>query len=630
MTDCHLTPRRHRVATTGTALAIIVASVTACSASHNTSTASTTRAATTSTTSSTSDGQVAPVALGKGQVDHVVGATFQYGAFQITVGHLVYDSTNQQALVGLQFRNLSGNWAQSAIAGELLVGGASVPFSGQPYDVAPGAAVDSTGTSSNVASDPVKEGRIRWGDVGRNRPVIALDGSGVVGGWLPTPVAISGWAHIGKYAVEATGGEILAGRLGDGIQAAEHRRILRVIFDLYAARGSGVSGFSPASNLTLRTPDGTLLDAVDGSPLWGPISWTSRSANWVEFAISDKFAGSYGLELASIGKLDFGVIRPELIVRRPIAFRLADLRSSAAPKEPLVMPDLTSPSAPATGAAFDRPLSVGTMNVPGFLYRPTRLRWDPAAQTATMDGIATYIQTESSAGGLLSSKPQFGFSELLVSDGRPYTGIVTGPTQVDPVHPTPISLQFLSVKSLDPTRAALYIGARDALAASMPLGPGSSVALYPPAPASSRITAPTVTAGDWTVRMRTYRLGLLQTAFPPAPGRRDLEVSMDVTAASAAHVGALGLSFTPKYQVLLADPSGYDTQAVADSGYVEQRRGQTLRLSVTFEVPETWKGGSTGFVLRSHSEIGELATSYVETRFLAQLGAAGDAAGSGL
>jgi hypothetical protein len=146
------------------------------------------------------------------------------------------------------------------------------------------------------------------------------------------------------------------------------------------------------------------------------------------------------------------------------------------------------------------------------------------------------------------------------------------------------------------------------------------------------VRAAAVTAGDWTVHLTGYRVGLLQTTDPPAPGRRALEVIMDVTASPTAQVKALGLSFRASVQLFVASPNGYMLQAVGYSGLVQFEPGATHRASVTFHVPDSFSAGRRGFVLRGGDETADVTTDvFIETTFAAELGsAAGTKAGGSL
>ena len=91
-----------------------------------------------------------------------------------------------------------------------------------------------------------------------------------------------------------------------------------------------------------------------------------------------------------------------------------------------------------------------------------------------------------------------------------------------------------------------------------------------------------------------------------------------MTAASTARPNALGLSFEPLNQLLLAGGTGYDQPPVSSGGSVEMAPGQTVRLTATFDVADTFSGGRTGFALRSRSEF-DLLTFWIDTRFTADL-----------
>ena len=321
-----------------------------------------------------------------------------------------------------------------------------------------------------------------------------------------------------------------------------------------------------------------------------------------------------------------------MIVRRTLDIDLSGAKSGPAPDAPLVVPDLTSPVATPIATAIDMDLDVPAMNVPGFLVQPTHLAWDPATQQVAVDATVTSIETVTGAtDARLSAPTQFGFNDVLLSHGLPYTGSVFGPTAIDRNHPTAISLHFLSVDHFDPDDSTLLIGAAGAPPATLPLGSASLAAVYPPAPTDLVVTGDDLVADDWTVHPVSARLGFLQASTRPAPGKLQLELVVDVTASPAATVRALGLSFSPKYQVLLTDPTGYEIQPVSDSGEVEHSPGQTMRFSVLFEVPDSFTAGTLGYVIRGHSEIGELAQSYTEADGTLQIGTdAAQTAGGGL
>ena len=574
--------------------------------------------------------------LAPGQVDHVVDTSFQYGSFTITVGHAVYDRRAQQLTVGLRFHNTSEVWGQSEISGMLTkADGTQVGFSGQPYVVPPGSTIDVTGSSATVPTDPFPHGKIAWGSPDRSQPVIRLDGHGGTNLWLPRSIKLDGWAHIGKFGVHATRAVVNAAELNMGIQAPAGMRILRVYCDAFTNKGT-VSPFAAKDNLLLKLPDGSTVDALDGSPAGGQLSWVQQPGTWADFPIPTSLRGRYSLLLASMPKLGFGTIRPELIERRPIAFVIGALTPRPPPHASPPVPDLTPPGTVTKGIPIDQKLAVGTMNVSGYDVTPTRLRWDPSTTTVTLDVTVTALAGHGPGGTIglaavsgLGAPPQFGFSEVIISHGKPLTGVVSGPAQVDPDKPTHLTLSFLGAQTFDADDAALYVGSSGGGASSLPLGATSPVAAYPDHVSTTTITAPAVSAGPWTVTLRAARLGLLVSSTPPRPGWRDLEVTFDVQAAPDAAKNAFGLSFSAKYQLLLAGPSGYDTEAIAGDDPVQQKPGQVLRYTTTFEVPETFHGGQLAFVLRSRSEVGDLTTSWIETRFIAAVGTTTTAADLG-
>lgn len=562
------------------------------------------------------------LALRDGQTAHRIGATFQYGGFLVTIGNAVYDSNEGTLLLGVRFRNIGGVWNQPEVQADLDVGGTHRPITADtPVDVPPERSTDVTLTVSTLDGDPTRDGVLAWGRPDRDQPIIHLDDGHVDGGFIPAAVPIDGWAHIGKYAVHLTGGQVQAAYLDLNQQADPGQRVLRIAFDEYANRLDPVNGFYPGEHLTLVRPDGQTVDGVDGSVGLAPMSWTASTRNWIELPVASDPSGDYQLLLSSLSPKGFSTLHPELIERVPIAFHLDEVQAGVAPDEPLPNPELPDADQPQR-APIDVALEVGAVNVPGFTFRPTHLRWDPAAKSATVDGEATYLQTESNPStGFLAITPQFSFTHLLVSGGRSYTGIVAGNLEVPAGAPRPITIEYLSVDRLDANDAGLFIGPRSSQASSIPLGRASAVPRYPPPPEEQPITASPATAGPWTVQLVAFRVGLLQIDNPPPPGERDLEVIMDVTASPSATVPSLGLSYRPVVQLFIAGADGYMTQARGDSGLVLYNPGETHRQSVTFHVSDTFSPGRVGFVLRSADEVADVQlNAFVETTFGADLG----------
>ncbi len=614
MTGTH-SPLRSSVAL-GLATLALVGSL-ACSSKSTTATpTTTTRIALTAATATTMPH------LSATQKAHRIGTTFAFKSFLVTMGQAVYDSSAKELLVGIHFHNVSGEWAQAEVAGTLTSkDGASTAISGAPINVPPGAQVNATATASNVASDPASGGTIAWGYDSFDQPVVSIDGKHDRNLWLPRTQKVNGWAHIGKFGVHLSEVQMQAGAVDQNLQAPVGKRILRAVVDEYTARGT-TNPFTAAQNLTLKLPNGKVVDAVDGSSAASQLSWTSKGELYADFEVPAALVGHYELLLSSMTKLGFGTIRPELIEHRPIFFTIANAKpGELTGQPPIVYPDLTKTEATTQSKGFTMVLPRTKVNIAGFIIEPKSLTFDPDATTATMKMDVTNIQTDlGQPGGLLSVPPSYGATEVLVSNGKFYTGTVSGDSTIDTKKPTRVTITFLNVSDLDRNDLGIYVGDSNGVASSAPLTPGSQVPLYPPAVVTKPIKAPTVTAGDWTVKLESYRIGLLNRDLRPPPGTRDLEVTMKVSASPTSKVRALGLSFEPQYQFLLADDSGYDQGAIADSGFLPMKPGQQVTMSATFEVPDSFDASSLAFVVRSRSEIGDLGTSFVETRFMASLG----------
>lgn len=566
-------------------------------------------------------GSVAPPTLAPGQTAHRIGTSFQYQSFVITVGHAVHDRDAQRLTLGLRFENISGGFAQTDASAELALGdGTTVPISGDLFEVPPGVAVDVTAVATTVPDDPVAEGVVTWGRPAFDQPVFRLDGSGGENLWLPADVALDAWTQIGKFGIHLTGVQVHASRIDLGIQAEPGERILRVFVEELTARGT-TSPFDARGNLLLGLPSGEVVDAVDGSPMAAQLSWTAQGGQWADFAVPADVDGSYELLLASMPKVGFGTLRPELVERRVIPFDLIDIGPGPAPEPTrLAFPSPYPPAPGGVGDPFVVDLDVGSMNVPGYDVAPKRLAYDPSTRTATLDATVTsMVSAAEPDDGLLSAAPTFGFRVLLESDGRLATGVVEGDGVVDADEPTELTFEFSDVRSLTPGSGGLLIGPSEGAVSSMPLGVDSDLVAWPPDPVAQAVDAPPVVAGDWTVQLRSYRLGLFNPSIRPGVGRRQLEISLEATASPTAQVRSLGLSFRPQYQVLLASGTGYDQAAVADSGLVELTPGQSVALTVTFDVADAFQGGRVPVVVRSRAEFAELAEHWVEVRFLADL-----------
>lgn len=559
-----------------------------------------------------------------------IDTTFQYGSFIITAGTYFYDPDDQQIRIGVRFNNISSGWAQTDTTSQLEQRDGSIVYlSGDLFEVPPGASVDVTLVGTALADAPSPDATIRWGSASFRQPTFQLDGSGGEDLWLPVDLGVRGWLQLGKFGIEVSAIELHASTIDLGFQAPPGKRVIRAHVESYTSRGN-TSPFDPRGNLLLRLPDGTEIDATDGAVVGHQLSWTATGGHWADFIVPDDVEGAYELLLGSVPKVGFSTFRPEAIVRRGLRFEVGDIAADeVVASEPLAVPAMGDSIGEGFGPAFDEELDAGSINVAGYDFRPTALSYEPATQTAELTAVVTPLEQDTSEGGddsaagiasdLLSAAPTFSDRVALVSGGRIALGTVSDGGELDPSEPTELTFTMSMVRTLHLSDVGVYVGPGEGAVSSMPIGPESNVVLWPPAPQERSIEAPEITVGPWTVRLVSYRIGLVDTIHRARPGRRQLEVALDATAASDATSGALGLSFYGHQQLLLASETGYDQGAVTDSGLAEWSPGETKRMTVTFDVADTFGAGRVPFVVRSRAEFGQITENWLETRFVAEL-----------
>lgn len=557
------------------------------------------------------------------QTLQTVGAVFQYGGFEITIGEAVYDETDAELFLGVRVRNLTGGWSTPEPSAVVEHADGESILDWQAPTIPSGMAAEATMRASRVPISALEGGTVLWGRKDYERPEIGLDGPGSPL-WRPVSFPFDRWAQIGKFTVHITGAAVLQGSLGRNLPAEEGTRILRVDLDSYAHGLSLVNGFYAGEHFMLRRPDGTTVPTLAASEGIGVVeAWTVAAGQWVEFAIPDPVGGDYELLFNSVSPSAMGTFHEDLIEYVPIPFSIADLEPAAIAVEDPPRPQLVA-GPPATAAPVDAALDAGAMNVPGFSFEPSRLEWEPAASTAWVEGTATYLQTPNvNNTGLLATTPAFDFNAALVSGGRWFSGIGDGDMQIEPGHPRTIRLEFLGVDALDLRDLGLAIGRKSSVASTLPLSSGSDLPSYPLDIVEGAAISADATAADWTVKVVGYRIGLVQVTAPPPPGYRQLEVYFDVTAAPDATKRAFGLGFSPSSQLFLSGADGYLTRAVGDSGGLAFEQGQTQRMSLTFWVQDTFTRGRLGFVLRGNDDGDHaLAGEWVDTTFAADIGGA--------
>ncbi|GAA2355947.1 hypothetical protein Cme02nite_48900 [Catellatospora methionotrophica] len=568
-------------------------------------------------------------ALAPGQVRHEVGVTFQYGSLLATVGDAVYDQQRAEYLLAVRYRNIGDAWADSNVLASLRMATGAVPMTspGMPR-IPPRAVAEVTYTAQAVSADPTTGGRVVFGGEQREQAAVALDGAPSAV-FTPTAQPLDVWLRNGKYTVHVTRARVLAGSIGALNQQAEPgRRVLRLDFDLFAHRFDPVNGFFPQEHLLLVPPGGgEPIQALDTSAGVIPRSWTLFGGNWADFPVPAAYPGDYRLRLSSVSTKGFATFHPDKIVYATAGLTIGAGAPSDAPGPdlPTPVPVLGAQPSAAVPSGFDVAVTTGTVNVPGFAFTPRRLRYDPTARTATLDGEARYLTSDNAdSTSPLYVPPQFTFNVALVDGGRYHPGSVTGGMTVATTGTTPVTLRFDAVDRLAPDSAALLVGPSNSMASSLPLGDASTVPPYPTAVATGPVTAPPIVAGDWTVQVTSYRLGLLSSVPAPAPGTRQLELRMTVTCSPAARARALGLVFRPAGMVFLLATGGYLTQLVADGGIGDFQPGQTQELSVLFSVPDSFTPARLGLTVRGVDEVADLFTDkFAETTGGIDLGAAG-------
>jgi hypothetical protein len=574
-------------------------------------------------------------ALRPGQTRHHVGAVFEYGSFLVTIGESVYDASTKTLALGVRYSNLGGQWHDFLAQGTVTDGSFQAPLLSNTGTVPARLFVDTTVTAEGFDHDPTATGTVTWGRPDRDTPIIHLADGHVDGGWLPTPVAIDTWGSQGKYTVHVTGAKVLSGFPATDVQADPGSRVLHLDFDEWAAHQDPVNGFYPVEHLTLQRPDGTTVETDQSSDGIAPVSWTALAGQWIEFPVAADPAGDYRLLLTSLSTKGMSTFHPELLEKASLSFTIPKVASAGAPTDPVPGPsvDLTALGAvPPAATALDLALTVNPINVPGFTFAPQHLHWDPAAKTAELTGAASLIEANDNtapadatsapgaAASLLDAPPVFDFSVVLASQHRMYTGTIDPMDPIVAGKPAPVTIRFDLVDRLDAADVSLAMGSNHSNPSTLPLVPGGALPQYPPDPRDAAVTDPTVTAGVWSIHVVSYRVGRLLGSTPPPPGQLDLEFTVDVTIAPNAPPKALGLSFRPSVQVFLARSDGYLQQAIADGGLVQFQPGETHRERVLFHVPDAFRPGPMGVVLRGGDETADVTTDvFPETTFTAVL-----------
>lgn len=557
----------------------------------------------TSTTQPSLTGPRRELKLGEGQRAKELDESFQYGAFLLTVGTVVWDEADSRVYVGVRYRNLSESWATPQMSFDLAVGDRSAPLLTTVPSIPPGASADVT-LDTHFEESPLEHGDILVGSSSHLRPIVHLDGRPTEDAVLPASVELDSWVRNGKYAIHVTGAQLLGGRIDGSDQPIDvGQRVLHLTEDTFAVKQDPLNGWFPSEHLQLQAEDGTVIEAVSASKGYAPLSWTAHEDDYVEFLVPEDYAGTYQLQLSSVSTKSFGIVDPATIKRTSVEITIPELT----PIEPPVAPPVPLLPGTSTATAVDQDLPDLQVNVGGFLLTLHHITWDPETEAASIDASVESIADAEGTSGL--SSETFYPNAVLIWGGQLAQVRLPGGS-VPPEGSVPVELELEHVRDFSLDDAVMILGVSSSRPSAVALGADPGYPEWPPIPVSTQVADTTLTADDFTVVVHSYRTGQLQAVAPARPGFMDLEVVFDVTYSAAAIAGS---TFRQQGQVLLSRPDGYLTQATLSSDVVIINPGETKRASALFSVPDTFDGGTIGIVVRSRDEVTDLPKTFIET-----------------
>jgi len=544
----------------------------------------------------------------EGQHSSTLATAFQYGAFEVTAGHAVYDEVTTTLVVGTRWRNLSDAWAKApsrfgAVALEPSPGAAPVTGEVVGWDestVPPGASADLTFVWQNLAENPLEDGTLRIGGAEDRVTTIALaDGTGEQQ-LAAREVAVDRWADFGPHAVHVRGALLTAGHLSDNTQADAEHRVLRLTLDVWNSTASRV-GWVASDSLALRLPDGAVVRSRV-TPSMREVVWSAHEGSWVEFEVPDAAAGDYELLLFRKAPGIFGEpVVGNSAVPIPVTIADADLAPAARPAaadlpQPIVPP---RPGGDAPGAAAapaaDVPFEVDApaVNAAGCDIRVTGGVLSPTTGQLTLDLEVSYLGPDP-GDGVFSVPPSLTLQTALGFDGR-LAGTLLQVNGLQPGIAQHVVLTFFEIPAdFAPADAVLHLGRN----ARISFAGEATGQLTAPAAAE----AETASAGEFTIDVQRYRVGFL-TSADLAPGMVELELEYTVTTNSDKDHHTL--FFTPTSQVYLARRDGYVTvPSIRDlTGVLQLEVGVPTTVHEVFEVPRTLLDDGVVYLLvRSRDE----------------------------
>jgi hypothetical protein len=546
-----------------------------------------------------------------GQRSSVLGTSFQYGAFTVTVGYAVYDEVEQALYVGTRWTNLSDDYATAPPRFNLFqLQTASVdePVAADVvgFDesaVPAGASADVTFAWHYLAADPLGDGELLIGAGDQRVTTIALaDGTGE-NQLAAREVPVDQWSNFGPHTIHINSALVTAGHLSDNSQPDAAHRVLRIGFDVWTSTPSRV-GWLSADSLALRGPDGAIVKSVD-VPSEREVTWGAIEDSWAEFEIPDDGAGNYEFLLFRrtpgvfgnpvLGNsavaipltIDASAIRPVDVDERPEAADLP-LPIVEARKNP-------DPAAPVPEPGPDRQVGIDapSVNAAGYEIELVDGTYSPSGGNFDLNVEVTWRgadigDDEFSVPPSLALPTALEFDERMAGALLLANGGQAGP-------PERVTLRYYDIPDdFDPDTAVVHLGnnAWISLAGkSAPMFPDEFVAEAAPA-----------NAGEFTIDVRSYRAGYF-TGADPAPGLVEIEITYDLTTSSGASDHTT--FFNPTSQVFLAREDGYVTAASPQdyTGILQLEVGVPQRVTTTFIVPTASLAVDTIYLLlRSRDE----------------------------
>lgn len=540
--------------------------------------------------------------LRDGQRGSSATASFDYGAFAVTIGYAVYDESAQALFVGTRWENLSDGYATAPPSFQLVrlrtPDGHESPGDVMGFDqsaVPPGTSAEVTFVWRYLAADPLDEGELVIGALGARATTVALDGGHGENQLATREIAVDRWLEFGPHTVHLHSAMLGPGHLSDNTQADAAHRVLRLGFDVWISTPSRV-GWLPDQSLALRLPDGGIV-RPRLVPSVREMTWSAIEGSWAEFEVPDDAAGDY--ELLLFRRVP-GVLGTPVVGNSVAGIPFTVDEAREAPRSIEALPrtalEPRAGSARAAEPAPDREIDVDAapVNAAGWALTVTGGTLSPTNGRLVLAVEARHLGA-ASEDGVFAVPPSLVLPTALEFGAR-MTGAMLIINGTATERTAKASLEFWEVPAdLDLTTAVLHLGNNARIAFE-----GGSA---PVIPERLRAEAETATAGEFTVAVHDYRVGYL-TGTDLAPGLVELEVGYDLTSSSGASDQTT--FFNPTSQMFLSRRDGYVTVAspMDLTGIQHLEVGMARRMTTTFVVPrQSLESGIVYLRVRSRDEM---------------------------